>query len=161
MEPITIESRLGTMKGYGNDEIVYFDRFDPKSDKEIRHFILMNEGVKIMFEPFGWKNEWYVDLIKIERCDENTISLEDMYIDVIVEGNGPTYRIVDLDEYADGVLEGKVSLTEMKTQMLQIQTFLIKYIHKGKEFPPEIIKDLMRNTGRAEESEFKEGPSII
>ena len=35
MKSVTIESRLGTMKGFGNDEIVYFDQFDPKSDKVI------------------------------------------------------------------------------------------------------------------------------
>ena len=140
MKNIKIESRLGTIEGYGNDEIVYFDRFDVKSDKVIRHFILMNEGVKIMFEPYGWKNEWYVDLIKIKQCEDDTLELADMYIDIIVEGNGPRYRIVDLEEYAEGVFEGKITLMEMKNQMLQVQKFLNKYLHHENGFPPEIIR---------------------
>jgi predicted RNA-binding protein associated with RNAse of E/G family len=143
MKPIKIISRLGEINGYGNDEVVFFDRFDEKSNKDTRHFVLMNEGIKLMYEPWGWKDEWYADLIHIGKYNEDTIELKYMYIDVVIEGNGPTYRIIDLEEYADAVNQGIISLKDLRKQFIQLQLFLDNYLHRGKEFPPKVIIDLM------------------
>jgi hypothetical protein len=145
LKPVTIISRLGQIEGVGNDEIVYFDTFDDEANKKIRHFILLNEGIKLMYEPWGWKNEWYADLIKVERHNEHMVELFDMYIDIIIEGNGPTYRIIDLEEYADAVTGGNIPLNEIKPHFIQLQLFLDNYLHRGRVFPPKLIKDLMED----------------
>lgn len=59
-----------------------------------------------MYERWGWKEEWYVDLVKIEKINGTLIKLTYLFIDVIIEGNGPTYRIIDLDEYAEAINKG-------------------------------------------------------
>src|SRR5690606_32067444 len=102
-------------------------KFDNKSNRMVRHFVLLQEGMKLMFEPYGWKNEWYVDVVNITQLQPDTYGLEDMYIDIIVEGHGPKYRIVDLEEYGEAVFEGKITLPEMKVQLLRVQKFLNKY----------------------------------
>jgi hypothetical protein len=66
MKTIMIKSRAGEIEGKRNKEIAYFDNFDKRADKIIRHFILFQYGVMLRFEPFGWKNEWYIDFIEIE-----------------------------------------------------------------------------------------------
>ena len=143
MRPLTILSRLGENSGYGNDEIVFFDRYDEKAVKNIRHFLLINEGFKLMYEPWGWKNEWYVDLVKINWHNENTVEFIDQYIDIIIEGNGPTYRIIDFEDYANAIINKKITVDEIKHQFIQIQNFLDGYLHRGKIFPPKIICELM------------------
>jgi hypothetical protein len=50
-----IKSRLGEIEGFANEEIAYFDKYDPKAGKVIRHFILLDENIKLMYEPWGWK----------------------------------------------------------------------------------------------------------
>ncbi|MCM3781521.1 DUF402 domain-containing protein [Neobacillus mesonae] len=143
MNPITVVSRLGKIQGYEVNGIVYFDRFDDLSRKVIRHYILVNEGVKLMYEPWGWINEWYVDLVEIKKISDHEIELTDLYIDIVVEGNGPTYRLIDLEEYADAVTEGQIDIQEMNKQLKQVQTFLENYLHRGKVFPPEQVRQLM------------------
>ena len=140
LKSIQIISRLGEINGYCNEEIAYFDKYDDKALKIVRHFILLNEGMKLMFEPWGWKNEWYIDLIKIKWNDENTLEFIDQYIDIIVEGNGPTYRIIDFEDYANAIIENKISTEEIKAQFIQIQNFLDNYLHRGKIFPPKSIQ---------------------
>jgi hypothetical protein len=56
MKTIKILSRLGENTGYCNNDIAFFDKFDDKAFKNVRHFLLINEGIKLMFEPWGWKN---------------------------------------------------------------------------------------------------------
>jgi predicted RNA-binding protein associated with RNAse of E/G family len=143
MKTIKILSRLGENTGYCNNDIAFFDKYDDKAFKNIRHFLLINEGIKLMFEPWGWKNEWYIDLIQIIWHNENTLEYIDKYIDIVIEGNGPTYRIFDFDDYADAIIDKKISLEEIKEHFVQIQNFLDNYIHNGKIFPPEKIKKFM------------------
>ncbi len=63
MRPVIIRSRLGEFQGEANNGIAIFDRTDSKSGKLVRHFILLDYGVKLMYEPWGWVNEWYADIV--------------------------------------------------------------------------------------------------
>ncbi|MEK5057290.1 hypothetical protein BK126_16790 [Paenibacillus sp. FSL H7-0326] len=143
MKPLTVISRLGEFQGYGTSEVAFFDRYDELSRKVIRHYILILEGVKIMHEPWGWANEWYVDLIDIKLNDAEMV-LTDLYIDIVVEGNGPTYRLIDLEEYADAVSQGLIDMKDMNKHLTQVQMFLENYLHRGKVFPPKQIEELCK-----------------
>jgi len=71
-----------------------------------RVFWLLDEGVQLIYEPFGWIDEWYVDVVCIQaRRDDGqlTYHVTDEYADIIVEGMGPAYRMIDLDQLADAM----------------------------------------------------------
>jgi hypothetical protein len=56
-----------------------------------RVFWLLDEGVQLIYEPFGWIDEWYVDVVCIQaRRDDGqlTYHVTDEYADIIVEGMG-------------------------------------------------------------------------
>lgn len=56
-----------------------------------RVFWLLDEGVQLIYEPFGWIDEWYVDVVRIQaRRDDGqlTYHVTDEYADIIVEGMG-------------------------------------------------------------------------
>ncbi len=140
MKNITIRSRLGEIVGVTDGEVAAFDRFDPKADRIVRHYVLLKESTKLMHEPWGWKDRWYVDLVDIRRIDEDTIELDDLYLDVIVEGNGPTYRMIDMEELADALVDQKVSIETLRGPFHCLQRFLDSHLHGGKDFPPVALQ---------------------
>ena len=140
MRPITIRSRLGEFTGLTDETTALFDRFDPKAGRVVRHYILLHEAVKLMYEPWGWKNRWYIDLINVRWVDADTLELDDLWVDVIVEGSGPTYRIIDLEELADALSCGKVSVETMAEPLHRLQRFLDDHLHGGKDFPPAVLQ---------------------
>ncbi len=143
MREIIICSRLGELVGITDDQVACFDLFDPKGQQMVRHYILLQESVKLMYQPWGWKNQWYVDLIDLHWLDANTLQLDDLWVDVIVEGNGPTYRIIDLEEMADAFLSHQVSVETMHAPLHNLQKFLDNHLHGGKDFPPAVIQPFM------------------
>ncbi len=140
LRKITIRSRVGEFPGLTDEHIAIFDRFDSKSDHVVRHFILLMEAAKLMYEPWGWKDRWYIDLVDVRWIDAHTLELDDLYVDVIVEGNGPTYRIIDLEEMADAFIEKKISVEAMHAPLHRLQRFLDKHLHGGKDFPPAALQ---------------------
>ena len=143
MRKIRIHSRLGELPGLANDRVAIFDLFDPKAERIVRHFVLIHEATKLMFEPWDWKNKWYVDLVDVRWVDENTLLLKDLYLDIIVEGNGPTYRIIDLDDLADALMNQKISVEAIHAPLWRLQQFLDNHLHDGKDFPPAIIQPFL------------------
>lgn len=140
MRKIQIRSRLGEIPGLADDTLAFFDRLDPKAGYMVRHFILLHESTKLMYEPWGWKNRWYIDLVGVRWVDENTLELDDLYVDVIVEGDGPTYRIIDLEEMADALMNQAISIDAMHEPLHRLQQFLDNHLHGGKDFPPAVIQ---------------------
>lgn len=140
MNTITITSRLGKIQGFSDGRIAYFDLYDSKSQRDVRHFIFLEESIKLMYEPWGWKDKWYADLIKIEYVSENEISLTDLYLDIIIESNGQTYKMIDFDDFADALVGGKINICDTEIPLKNLQSFLDNHLHDGKDFPPSIIK---------------------
>ncbi len=144
MRAVTIQSRLGETKGYRNEELAYFDLFDPGAEREVRHFILLQCNIKLIYEPWGkLVKEWYADLIAIDYVDEDTIKLTDLYLDLIIEGNGPTYRTLDFDDLAEALLKQEVTAAEIEQPLKNLQKFLDNHLHKGKDFPPAVMKEYL------------------
>jgi len=141
LRAVTILSRLGELYGYRNEEIAYFDLYDVQAGKGIRHFILLNYNVKFMYEPWGWvKKEWYVDLVAIEYSEDDKIRLTDLYLDLYIEENGPTYRMVDLNDLAVALVNNEVNVHDLKEPLINLQRFLDDHLHGSKNFPPEAIQ---------------------
>jgi predicted RNA-binding protein associated with RNAse of E/G family len=140
LNPIKIISRLGEIDGFANEEVAYFDRYDSKAGKIIRHFIMLDENIKLMYEPWGWKEEWYADLINIEYVNNLEIKITDLYIDIIIEGNGPTYRMIDFEDVVKALVRNEIQAEQLEKPFKKLQEFLDSHLHKGKDFPPTAIR---------------------
>ncbi|RKN64087.1 hypothetical protein D7M11_34455 [Paenibacillus ginsengarvi] len=125
MRKVTIQSRLGEITGYRNDEFAYFDLFHSKVGRDVRHFVLLKLNIKLMYEPYDWmKNEWYADLIAIEYLENDVIRLKDLYLDIYIEGNGPTYRLVDFEDLAQALMNNETNVQEIEEPLKNLQLFL-------------------------------------
>jgi hypothetical protein len=105
-----------------------------------RWFWLLDEGVQLVYEPFGWSDEWYVDIVRFEAVDGG-YRVVDEYLDVIVEGNGPVYRMVDLDELADALGTGQITADRAAEALRCAQRFVDRYLHRGAPFPPPQLRE--------------------
>jgi len=144
MKPVTIISRLGEHEGQSDGTVAYFDRHGPKDDREVRHFVLLNESIKLMHEPWGWSDAWYADLVSIRACSDSRIELTDLYLDIIIEGNGPTYRMIDFEDFAEALADAKVAPQALRDPLQRLQRFLDNHLHGGKDFPPSCIRPYLR-----------------
>ena len=98
-------------------------------------------------EPQG-PDSWYVDLVAVHR-EGDVYTCLDLYIDVMITGDGRGYRILDLDEYADAMAAGHLSLQEGIDGLRRWQAFLDRHLHdppwnpgQWRDFPPRCIGKL-------------------
>ena len=144
MKRISILSRLGEQHGVSDGRVAAFEHFHKEAGRNVRHYVLFEKSVKLMFEPWTVKNHWYVDLVKIDKVDEQTIELTDLYLDVWVKGNGPTYEMMDMHELGKALANGDVAPEQMKEPLAGLQRFLDDHLNFGaKDFPPACIKPFM------------------
>jgi hypothetical protein len=105
-----------------------------------RVFWLLGEDVQLVWEPFGWRKEWYIDIVAVEESrtgrDQRLYTVTDRYIDVVVQDMGPTYRMLDLDEAGEALLSGDLTPRQLATAMKAAQRFIDRYLHRGRTFPP-------------------------
>ena len=150
LKAVTVESRLGVIPGQSDGEIAFFDdATDSGSGVPIRHYVLLQEGVKLMYEPWGWRDEWYADIVRVESVRPDRIRLVDLYVDVIVEAEGPAYRVIDLDDLANAAATGVMRPDEVATTLRQLQRFVDGHLHRGRDFPPQSIRPYMPNGASA------------
>jgi hypothetical protein len=120
-----------------SDEPNYHHHTGPR-----RYFWLLDTSVQLVYEPFGWCDEWYVDLVDIAVYREDGIEhfvVTDLYLDLVVEGVGPVYRILDLDELGAAMRDGALPVEAGANVLNRAQRFLDRYVHRGKVFPPSEI----------------------
>jgi predicted RNA-binding protein associated with RNAse of E/G family len=126
-------------------DLLYSDQEYWRHAGKRRCFWLLEEDVQLVYEPFGWHGEWYVDLVSFERTEQDGLPLftvRDQYLDVVVEGMGPTYRLIDLDEAAAALVSGELSASQLARTMVKAQEFTDRYLHRGAVFPPPALRDL-------------------
>src|SRR5438876_798586 len=116
------------------------DRFEPWPGRKLieRTFVLLDVGVSFANpcwvrarNPDGTlvevdlkgRDSWYVDLVAV-RIEGKRYTFRDLYIDAIVPTDGRHYRMLDLDEYADAMISGNLSLEEAADGLRRWQRFL-------------------------------------
>ena len=108
-------------------------------------FLLVDEGF-LLSQPVGFpptqRGWWYCDLVDVER-DGELISFRDMFVDVIVGPPDHPYRVLDLDEYADAVTDGRLAAAQGADGLRRCQAFLDRHLNRRHEvdrswpdFPP-------------------------
>jgi len=92
---------------------------------------------------------WYVDLVTVEQ-DGNRYTFRDLYIDVVVPMDGRHYRMLDLDEFADAIDAGSLSISQATDALRRWQWFLHRHLHTERapvatwtDFPPAAILPLL------------------
>lgn len=154
--------RLGNVVAY---EFELPERFEPRPGltRLQRVFVLLDLGVSFSDPCWARRRDddgtvfendpnslvaWYVDLVKVEVTG-NQYAFRDLYIDVMVPMDGRHYRVLDLDEYADAMAAGMVSLEDAIDGLRRWQWFLDLHLHTGlwpsaqwSDFPPECIREL-------------------
>ena len=119
---------------------IYYRHAGPR-----RYFWLLDQDLQFIYEPFGWRAEWYVDIVRFEPSRQSgtpLFTVHDMYIDIVVEGMGPTYRMIDLDEAVTALAAGEVSLEQFADAVRAAQSFVDGALHRGSVFPPPRLAEL-------------------
>lgn len=132
---------------------MYFDGPVFVSDDEAilqRNYLLTDEGVKLT-RPGRWDDDWragawYVDVIECFVRD-GEVTVLDRYIDFIVPAGPSPYRILDMEELADALNEGHISVAAAARALRAAQSFVDTHLHRvgehqgasWKDFPPASI----------------------
>jgi hypothetical protein len=115
---------------------------------EQRSFVLLDDGFQInqpVIFPDAQQGWWYCDLVRIvDQGDEVTV--DDLWIDVIVGPADHPYRLLDLDEYATAVAQGALPMTDAIDGLIRTQRFLDRRLNRRHEvaqtwpeFPPKNV----------------------
>lgn len=118
-----------------------------------RCFILSDEGVQLR-QPVTFGEElagaWYVDLVELEERTDGRIAVHDLYVDIIVLPRGRRYEILDLDDLADAIADGTVSMKTAIRVLRRTQKFVDSHLFAlgaqlgdpWPDFPPAAIEPL-------------------
>ncbi|MFL6130888.1 MAG: DUF402 domain-containing protein [Mycobacteriales bacterium] len=114
-------------------------------------FVLLTDGFMLSrpaIFPASMQGWWYCDLVSIEG--ENPVLLRDLYIDVIVGPPDHPYRLLDLEEHADAMAAGAISIEQGLDGLRRTQAFLDRRLNRRQEplqswpdFPPRAVLDLL------------------
>ncbi|WP_326674198.1 MULTISPECIES: DUF402 domain-containing protein [unclassified Streptomyces] len=154
-QPVTV-LRDGRLRAAGlrwGDVVAYDWGFEQRGEHHVqRSFVLLDDGIQInqpvLFPPEqqGW---WYCDLVAVAQEGE-LLRVDDLWIDVIVGPPGHPYRVLDLDDYATAVADGRLSAADATDGLIRTQRFLDRRLNRRHEvdrswpdFPPAEVEMLL------------------
>ncbi|NKB66682.1 MAG: hypothetical protein GKR89_06440 [Candidatus Latescibacteria bacterium] len=141
MRPIRLKSRSGEYPAITDGTVVAFDHFEEKLNAPHRRYVLLQEHLQLVYGPYWMAaDQWYVDLVHIQWHTPNFIELTDLYLDIIIDGDGPAYRLEDFDDLADALDKGQINTTALATALRGLQHFLTNRLHFGRDFPPSALR---------------------
>jgi hypothetical protein len=118
-----------------------------------RCFILPDEGVQLR-QPVTFGEDlagaWYLDLIELEERPDGGVAIHDLYVDIIVPPRGRRYEILDLDDLADAMVDGTISMRTAVRVLRKTQEFVDRHLFSldaqpgdpWPDFPPAAIEPL-------------------
>lgn len=119
----------------------------PGAPRQQRAYLLLDESVQLQQPAWfvdhpGW---WYVDLVDITETDR-TIQVTDQKIDIIIGPPGYPYRMLDLDEFGQAIMTGRLSPSDGARMLAATQAFLDRHLHRRHDlalawpdFPPAAL----------------------
>ncbi|MDQ2583460.1 hypothetical protein CKY47_05580 [Saccharothrix yanglingensis] len=135
--------RLGDTLAY---EFRLPDSFEPWPGGTLleRVFVLLDLGVS-MSVP-AWRSHrgtdrdrsgpttWYVDLVHVSTAGDS-ITVRDLYADVLVPTDGRHQRLLDLDEFAGAIEAGQLDVATAVDGLRRWQRFLDLHLHADRDPP--------------------------
>jgi len=152
--PVTVV-RDGALRAAGRrrDDVIVYDwgfEADGRPYRQ-RSFVLLDDGFQInqpVLFPDGMQGWWYCDLVRVTDHGD-TVTVDDLWIDVIVGPPDHPYRVLDLDEYATVAARGDIGPDEAADGLVRTQRFLDRRLNRRHEttrmwpdFPPAIVTEL-------------------
>jgi hypothetical protein len=135
LTPTTV-LRNGTIRAAGRrlDQTVVYDWGFAYEGRhwEQRSFVLLDDGFQInqpVIFPPERQDWWYCDLVKVID-DGDVVTVDDLWIDVIVGPPDHPYRILDLDEYAAAMQDGTLSAADAADGLVRTQRFLDRRLNR-------------------------------
>lgn len=154
---------LGPLPGVRDGDTIAYefqlpDRFVPWPGGSLleRVFVLLDLGVSMSVPVWQRVDEtdrsaagpdtWYVDLVQVTT---EPFVVRDLYADVVVPVDGRHQRLLDLEEFADAIESGALSVADAVDGLRRWQRFLDLHLHADREpqagwtdFPPRRIAAL-------------------
>lgn len=140
MKAIRLTDREGERRAGRVGHVVISDETRHGNAGLRRYFWLLEHGAQMVYEPFGWKEEWKIDIVEFAHDAPGRITVRDLMVDLVVEGMGPTYRMLDLDELAAAISARTATAEDAALALTTAQAFLESFLHRRAEFPPPEIR---------------------
>lgn len=127
--------------GYEEEGILHFDFTNKRGNR--RFFVVPDKCV--MFADESSLDQvipnasWYIHIVDAVEVEPATWLIKDCELDIVVEEDLRTYRVIDLDDFGQALAEGRISLPDARRLLERVQMFLDSYLHQGK-FPPQEIR---------------------
>jgi hypothetical protein len=141
-QPVVISHRDGSGDAVLVEDLVIRDEVHPQNIGRRRFFWLLGFGAQLVYEPLDWRGQWKIDIVDFRRervAGVPRIVITDSLIDIVVEGSGPTYRMLDLDHVAAALTDGDLATSEAASALMKAHTFVETFLHRGAAFPPSAI----------------------
>ena len=135
------DDHRSTWPGTRQDSLVSYD-FTNADGRAHRYWALTDENVLIVRRPWPSPHvEWVVHLVDCRQTagEPEQWTVTDREIDILVEPNLQTYRVIDLQEFGLAVASGSLGTDQASRIQTATQLFLDKYLHGGGHFPPAVI----------------------
>ena len=144
-KPITAvflnDEHTSAWMGYEEEGVL---RFDFTNKRGSRRFFVMPEKCVMFADESSLEQtipnaSWYIHVVDADEAEPGVWVIEDRELDIVVEGDLHTYRVIDLDDFGQAMSQGRISLPDARRILERTQQFLDAYLHQGK-FPPEEIR---------------------
>jgi GNAT superfamily N-acetyltransferase len=125
--------------------VLWFDYLQPEGNK-LRFWVLPGEDIMLAHRPWPLHYvEWVVHLVESERLSESPErwTVVDREIDILVEPDLQTYRIIDLEDLGQAIEAGRISPQTSHRILSATQAFVDSYLHGGGRFPPSAVSELV------------------
>lgn len=128
--------------GYEEEGIL---RFDFTNKRGSRRFFVMPRKCVMFADESSLEQvipnaSWYVHVVDAVEAEPGVWVIEDRELDIVVEGDLRTYRVIDLDDFGQALCEGRIPLTDARRILERVQQFLDSHLHHRGGFPPREIR---------------------
>lgn len=135
------DAQTSAWEGYEEEGIL---RFDFTNKRGSRRFFVMPEKCVMFADESSLEQiipnaSWYIHIVDATEPKPGIWVIQDRELDVVVEGDLRTYRVIDLDDFGQALCEGRICLPDARRLLERVQQFLDAYLHQEGMFPPEEI----------------------
>jgi len=155
MTDVTVLFGGEAWKGYLEGNLIRFD-YRSREGRSCRWFAVPSRCVVFGRRPWPDEivpyTEWFVHLADIVEEDpqRRIWRVIDRDIDIIIEADLQTYRVIDLEDFCKSLSDGELTLSDAQRILRALQDFLDLYLHGGGRFPPREVLPWLDETPKPE-----------